>query len=180
MAKERPCKLCPGKRWGNSSWCFKHHKERERTRREATKQKRLERKLKSKKHQQSELKKWKAKCWKLMSEWVRRRSADWRGYVACFTCGKSQGWKEVHAGHYQHGKLDYDERNLKPQCAACNTYHGGRLDEYTLQLIAAHGLNWVEQLKKDALNHPGYQLDELKRIHADLTSKLSSLSSTHE
>ena len=96
-------------------------------------------------------------------------------YNACYTCHRSFPFKELHAGHYQHGKLDFDERNLKPQCAACNTYHGGRLDVYTLRLISDNGLEWVEQLKRDAAQHPGYRLEDLKRIHADLVEKLSKL-----
>lgn len=175
MVKVRPCKSCPGKRWGNSSWCYTHHKAREKERREATKEKRLARKLASKKHQVSETKKWHRKAWKLMSEWVRRSRADFFGNVDCFTCYKQFHWKDTHAGHYQHGKLDFDERNLRPQCPACNTYHGGRLDEYTLRLINDHGLEWVETLKNEAFQHKGYRLDELKKIHAELQAKLSTL-----
>lgn len=123
-------------------------------------------------NQRTELKKWRSKTWKLMSEWVRRSGADWRGMNICYTCGMFHPWKELHAGHYQHGKLDFDERNLKPQCAACNTYHGGRLDEYTLRLIRENGLEWVERLKRDAAQHGGYSLNEIKIIHAELKDKL--------
>jgi len=84
-------------------------------------------------------------------------------------------WKELHCGHYQHGKLDFDERNLKPQCTLCNTFHSGRLDEYTLRLISENGKEWVEQLRNDASKHPGYTLDEMKQIHARLVEKLQQL-----
>ncbi len=110
-----------------------------------------------------------------MSEYVRRSGADWRGMNVCYTCGNFLPWQELHAGHYQHGKLDFDTRNLKPQCAACNTYHGGRLDEYTLRLIKENGLEWVEQLKRDSAQHKGYSLEEIKRIYEDLIGKVQNL-----
>lgn len=171
----KPCKLCDKKRYANLSICFSHYKEREKKKRDEKNAKRLERKLLSKKWQKSELKTWRNKTWKLMSEWVRRKEADWRGYVPCYTCGVPHPWKELHAGHFQHGKLDFDERNLKPQCAACNTYNGGRLDVYAMRLVSEHGIEWVEQLRRDAAQHQGYSLEETKQIHAKLQELLKSL-----
>lgn len=175
MAKERPCRLCPSKRYGNVSWCRVHWFARKKAKQEATKAKRLARKLASKKHQQSELKKWKAKAWKAMSEWVRRSGANFQGYAECFTCRKMFPWKDLHCGHYIHGKLDLDPRNLRRQCPADNTYHGGRLDVYTLRLIEEHGMEWLVKLRHDAATHPGYSLEDCKRIHAELSAKLSTL-----
>ena len=132
--------------------------------------KKKERKLKTKKYQKSELKKWHAKCWKLMSERVRSKDADFQGYAECYTCRKKFLWKELHAGHWKHGVLDLDSRNLKPQCAACNTYRGGRLDVYTLRLIEDYGYPWVVKLEQNAAQHPGYKLEELKEIYIRLKS----------
>lgn len=153
-----------------------HIRERERAKKAEKNAKRLARKLASKKHQQSELKKWKAKCWRLMSEYVRRSRADWKGYAECYTCGGRQPWVELHAGHHFHRKLDFDERNLRPQCVSCNTYKGGMLNIYARKLIETFGLAWYQQLESDANRHPGYiDINELKRIHSDLTEKLSKL-----
>lgn len=177
MTGVKPCKLqdCSRPRYANLSICRTHFWEKQKLNREEKAKKKLERKTSSKKFQKSELKKWKAKTWKLMSEWVRRKDSTHRGYEECFTCLRPFYWTELHAGHYQHGKLDYSEDNIKPQCAACNTYHGGRLDSYTLRLISEHGVQWVEDLKRRAAQHPGYQLHELKIIHAELKEKLSKL-----
>lgn len=174
--KVRPCKSCDGKRWGNSSWCFQHHKERERAKREATKQKRLARKLASKKHQQSELKKWKAKCWKLMSEWVRRKDADEFGLVTCFTCSERLHWKQMDCGHHFHRRLDLDPRNLRPQETRCNRFLHGNLGVYAKRLIEENGLEWYQKLELDANTHKGYiDINEMKRIHQDLSEKLAKL-----
>ena len=116
------------------------------------------------------------KCWKLMSEWVRRKDADWKGNVKCFTCGVVKHWKEMHAGHFIHDKLDFDERNLKPQDCSCNTYNGGELGIYAEKLIEENGLDWIKQLRKDAqLKGNDYSYEELLEIEKDLKSKLESL-----
>lgn len=56
----------------------------------------------------------------------------------------------MQCGHFKHGKLDYDLRNLKPQCPQCNMWKSGRLDVYAIKLVQQFGLLWVEQLEKDA------------------------------
>ena len=38
---------------------------------------------------------------KVFSQWVRMRTADHRGFVECYTCGKVAHWKTVDAGHFQ-------------------------------------------------------------------------------
>lgn len=129
-----------------------------------------ERKLKTKGYQKSELKKWHAKCWTLMSKWIRSKDANFQGYARCYTCKKLFQWQELHCGHWKHGKLDFDERNLRSQCNFCNTYKGGMLDVYTLNLVKENGLEWVEKLKSDAAQHPGYKLEELKQIYLRLKS----------
>jgi hypothetical protein len=173
--KSKSCRLCPKPRYGLSRVCFQHWKEKAREKKEASRLKKLDRKLNSKSHQQSELKKWHRKTWKLMSEWVRRSRADWRGMTECYTCGGRQPWVELHAGHHFHRKLDFDERNLRPQCVSCNTYKGGMLNIYARKLIETFGLPWYQQLESDAARHPGYQLHELKAIHEDLTARLKNL-----
>lgn len=121
------------------------------------------------------LKSWKRKCWRLMSEWVRREGSDFRGYQSCYTCRKRMHWKELHCGHYQHGKLDFDERNLRPQCAGCNTYRGGMLDAYTVRLIEENGKPWVDALRVEAAGHRGYRLAEVMAKCLELKERLSRM-----
>lgn len=101
----------------------------------------------------------KARAWKAISEHIRQSSADKMGWGSCVTCGQNKHWKELHAGHYQHG-LTYAqgedrfyvlEENLHPQCAGCNTFRGGMLDKYTLFMIDTYGREVVEELQ--ALRH---------------------------
>lgn len=104
----------------------------------------------TKKKQKSILKRLKSKCWKVVSEWVRRNENG-----VCFTCGAKQwdselgqnNWKVMQAGHYIHGALDYDEMNIHCQCVRCNKWLSGNLGEYTMKLISKYGIEEVEKLR---------------------------------
>lgn len=180
MQEAKPCKLCDQKRYGNLSWCFKHFREREKTKREEKAQKKLVRKQGTKKFQESETKKWGKKCWKLMSELVRRLGADEDGYDTCFTCPARFHWKQLQAGHRHHRRLDFDIRNIHKQCWRCNGKQSmgglsGNLGAYEKRLIRENGLEWADKLELDANTHPGYRLHELKTIHQELSDKLKKL-----
>lgn len=120
-----------------------------------------ERKLKTKKHLKSKLKALKAKAWKLISERVRRTGSV-NGYNECYTCRKILPWKESHCAHYIHGKLDFDDRNLKNCCSYCNTYLSGNLGEYTLRLIEDYGIEFVHKLKED--KNKVYTIEDLEAV----------------
>lgn len=116
-----------------------------------------------------------AKAWKLFSEYIRRRGADWRDNVSCFTCGKQDHWKNMHAGHFKHGKLDFDTMNVNPQCPGCNTYRGGKLDVYALRLIDHYGLKKVRELERRANQEIKLTVGDLEAIIENYKSLLKSL-----
>jgi hypothetical protein len=93
------------------------------------------------------------RLWALWSIHIRLKYADWKENVQCFTCGKTLHWRQSHAGHYHHGVLDYDELNIHPQCAGCNTYRAGRLDQYALNLIRKYGADVLEELDRRKKDH---------------------------
>ena len=176
MTPKKPCKKCSKPRYANLNICFSHYKAREKEKREEKKEKALIRKQSTKKWQDSRRKTLNNKAWKLMSEWVRRKDSDWRGYNNCFTCGKKLHWKELQAGHFIHGKLDYDDRNLKPQCGRpCNLDLSGNLRIYSRKLIGEYGLDWLDKLELDANTHMGYTIPELEKRIVELESLLKEL-----
>lgn len=123
------------------------------------------------------------KAWKLMSEYIRKRDTDWRGYGNCCTCGKTVEYKKAHAGHYRHGYLDFNEKNINLQCAGCNTYRGGALDKYTIFLIKKYGIGIIEKLddlyhkhkQKQDKTGKKYTKEELEEIIEDLKVKIANL-----
>jgi hypothetical protein len=116
--------------------------------------------------------------WQLWSIHIRSTGADWRGEVACFTCGKKQHWRQLDAGHYWHSVLDYDERNISPQCTYCNRYLHGNLQNYSLALLRKYGptiLDELEQAKKEYRKNPKPDLVKLKELYETLKNKYGHL-----
>lgn len=91
----------------------------------------------------SSIKGLKGKIWKVFSEYVRRRDKG-----ICFTCGVKKDWKEMHASHLFHNKLDFHPRNIHACCPRCNTFLHGNLGEYTARFIKKYGLDQYDELKK--------------------------------
>lgn len=123
------------------------------------------------------LKSLKAKCWKLFSEWVRRSAADWRGYVKCVTCGKRYLWDSglIHAGHWIHDKLDFDERNVHPQCRDCNYKYNKNVNTaYAIFMARTYGVEGMEEIRKLAYTkHNDYTRQEVLDKIEELKQKLS-------
>lgn len=172
---EKKCKLCDSKRHANTSWCYKHYKEREKQKKEEKARLKKERKESTKSFQKSLRKKLAGIAWKLQSEWIRRKDANKDGMVQCYTCLAWKHWKEMNAGHYKHGRLDHDDRNLKVQCIKCNHHNSGELDIYAENLIRDFGLEWFNKLVKDSWAHQGYSINDFNEIIKDLKIKLSNL-----
>ena len=103
------------------------------------------------------------KAWKVWSEYVRSKDANLDGLVECYTCSVFKHWKEMHCAHYFHGKLDFDSRNLKCCCAACNTYKHGNLAVYGVKLTQELGVEGMQQLLLDS-NTIRYSKDDLEEI----------------
>lgn len=73
----------------------------------------------------------------LCSEYIRRKYSDWKGEVACFTCGKVKRWQEMQNGHYisrTYNNTRYYDPNLRVQCYSCNVMKHGNYDEFAIRL----------------------------------------------
>lgn len=114
------------------------------------------------------------KAWGLFTEYIRRKGADEFGINSCYTCGKRSEWKMLQGGHFFHGKLDFDERNIHPQCPGCNMYLSGNLAPYGVRLALELGLEGFERLRLDS-NTIRYSNDDLERIIEEYTIKLEQL-----
>ena len=111
----------------------------------------------------------KKKLWKVFSEYIRRRDADWKGMVACCSCGKVDHWKNRDAGHYRpktEGTCMYfEEKNVHAQCRGCNSFRRGNLANYSLYLIRRYGSGILEELEwKSKQKCDLSQLDYLRLI----------------
>lgn len=102
------------------------------------------------------------KAWKLMSRYVRLKYSD-NGFIKCYTCGVVREIKDIDCGHYFHNKLDFDERNLRPQCTRCNRYLHGNLAIYGAKLSQELGKAGMKKLLLDA-NTKIYKYEDLEKI----------------
>src|SRR5688572_25898041 len=85
------------------------------------------------------------KAWSLLSEYVRRSSADEGGTNSCYTCGRLQFWRASQAGHAIPGRTNstlLDESIIRVQCPVCNVWNGGRYEIFTTKLIKENGMDW--------------------------------------
>lgn len=79
------------------------------------------------------------------------------------------------AGHYIHGRLDFDEDNIHAQCTHCNRYLHGNLGIYAEKLIALYGKDRVEKLRRRSTEIEKWSEDELKRLIEHYQKKITKL-----
>ena len=93
----------------------------------------------------------------------------------CYTCHVKKDWKQMDAGHYkkrQHYGTRWNEKNVHCQCRGCNSFKGGNMDIYAINLERDYGqgiLQELEQLKKEGDNKPldNLKLEEQVRIYKE-------------
>lgn len=81
------------------------------------------------------------RAWKEFSIFIRVRDGG-----KCFTCGIIKPWKEMQAGHFHHGWLDFHTKNVNCQDPRCNKWLRGNLAEYALRLQVRYGSDILIEL----------------------------------
>lgn len=124
----------------------------------------------------------KKKLWREFSIYIRRREADDNGFVRCFTCRKISHWKELDAGHYiaknvGGANLYFNEKNVQPQCTACNRFRHGNLHQYALRLQEKYGgqiLVWLEAYRKGSAPYTASELTLLINHYKTLNANFGT------
>ena len=93
----------------------------------------------------------------------------------CFTCGVKKEIKQMHAGHFKHHRLDFDETNRHAQCPGCNMFRNGRLDVYAARLIERYGEGIIQTLDREANEIKKYSRGALELIIDHYTQKVKEL-----
>lgn len=115
---------------------------------------------------------------KVFSEYIRRRDADENENAYCVTCGRVSHWRELQCGHWvkrQHRSTRWEVTNAAAQCAGCNLYKSGAMDEFAGYLLGRYGSETVEELlrkKKEVTKHTRQDLEEMIALYQ---SKLAEL-----
>lgn len=90
----------------------------------------------------------KKKAWDACSKYVRQKHSI-EGMCTCFTCGVSKPIPEIQAGHAIQGRgnsILFETDGIRPQCASCNVWQGGRLDIFIPKLIDEIGRQRYDEL----------------------------------
>ena len=158
--KQKICK-CGKKALPNRRICYSCHLAVQRIKRDGAKATRMLRKAVKTEKLHNSLAYLKPIAWKAFSRHIRMKYADDNGMVKCYTCPTVKHYKEMQAGHLWHDRLDFDERNIHPQCYQCNVGHSGRREVYSTNLLD-EGID-LKQLRRDA-ETKHYTCQELKEI----------------
>jgi hypothetical protein len=124
------------------------------------------------------LKSLKNKCWKVFSEWIRRKDADEGGTVRCVTCRRLMYWKESQAGHFIGGRTGavlFHEEIVHPQCVQCNVFLKGNYQAYTLYMVDKYGREKVDEFLQLKHQVRKYTTSELEEMIGKYKQKLSEL-----
>jgi len=128
----------------------------------------------------TERQKLKDKCWELCSLYNRMKDADWRGYVACVTCGVVKHYKQQQGGHFIPGRTNgilFEDQGIHAQCYSCNMMKGGNPRKYDAYMKKRYGQRVINKL--DKLSESTVQLseDDLRKKIEEYKIKIESLGS---
>ncbi len=111
----------------------------------------------------------------VFSQYIRRSNADNNGYCTCVTCNKTFHWKEIQAGHFmsrKHYSIRWDERNVKPQCVACNLYRAGEQYKYSL-FLGSEVANVLYLQSKEIVKFTNYELEDMINDYSEKLKKIT-------
>jgi len=120
-------------------------------------------------------------CAVLLQKYVRLKAADSNGYCACWTCGKSDHWKEMQGGHFiERGKTATKlmEENVHPQCRSCNMYGMKKASvvlAYRSAMVDFYGEAFVSELEMKASEVTKHSRQYLEEYKADIKTKIKEL-----
>jgi len=111
----------------------------------------------------------------VFSQYIRLSNADNNGYCTCVTCNKTFHWKAIQAGHFmsrKHYSIRWDERNVKPQCVACNVYRAGEQYKYSL-FLGKEVSNVLYLQSKEIVKFTNYELEDMINDYSERLKKIT-------
>ena len=114
----------------------------------------------------------------ILQKLVRVKAAHDNGQVQCVTCNKWDHWKEMQGGHWisrRHTSYKLDERNIHPQCPACNGFlmkYGNGEAIYTTWMIDYYGRDTVDEMLANKNQTRKYTRTEVADLVADWKEQL--------
>lgn len=120
---------------------------------------------------------YKKRAWASFSKYIRLKYADKQGMENCYTCLNPKHWKEMQAGHGIGGRNNavlFLEEVVRPQCAGCNLFGGGKYAIFTRRLIDELGLDKYDELvtlSNQVVQYKVADYQEKERYYAEKTKE---------
>ena len=111
----------------------------------------------------------------VFSQYIRLSNADNNGYCNCVTCNKAFHWKQIQAGHFmsrKHYSIRWDERNVLPQCLACNVYRAGEQYKYSL-FLGSELANELYLQSKEIVKFTNSELEDMINDYSERLKKIT-------
>ena len=115
---------------------------------------------------------------KVFSEWVRRKAIGRDGLVGCCSCGARLPWRVIQAGHWVsrvYLATRWNERNVNPQCMACNVWRRGNASGYAQYMLATHGVEVMQELEELKHSTVKYRASDLQEMIESYKARLGEL-----
>ena len=118
----------------------------------------------------------------VFSEYIRRKYADKKGIVKCYTCEKKAYWKGqgMQNGHFISRSsriLRWNEDNCRPQCYACNCHRYGQQYIFAQNLNKEFGYDKAAELlqkSRQLIKQADFELIELIDHYKSLVDSFSN------
>ena len=113
----------------------------------------------------------------IFSIYIRRRYAI-DDFAECFTCGKTDHWKNLQCGHFQSRRkysTRWDNLNCQVQCAKCNIFSQGEQYLFGKKLDEIYGEGTSNELALKGnflVKFSTNELESLINTYKDLVNKL--------
>jgi hypothetical protein len=175
ILKRKKCRYCFKLSLPGRAICWDHYRLRLKMLREKSLARKKNRRIVKDERIRNSLKYLNEQAWPIFSRYIRFRDRGEDGLTECFTCRHRKNPYIMQAGHFWHGVLDYDERNIHPQCVYDNKWLHGNLAAYGTRLAEVLGVEGFKQLEIDAHKVRPYTTFDLKNIIAEYSEKLKKL-----
>ena len=131
-----------------------------------------------KKKKLDSISKLKERVWKWFSIYIRLRDADWKGFAQCVTCGKTDYFSKLQAGHFipgRHPSILFDERGVHPQCYHCNVGLKGNPRKYDAFMKKKYGQKVIDELDRLDTQLKQFTKEELQELLSHFQNKAKKL-----
>ena len=116
---------------------------------------------------------------KLFSLYIRNRYSK-NGKAKCFTCGKVDDIKKLHAGHFmsrKHYSTRWDETNVQVQCPKCNLF--GQGEQYAfgklLDIRIAEGkAEELQELSRTTVKYMRYEYEDMIKHYKEKVNAIKT------